>query len=69
MKCKLCKKKTTWDESYGKSNFIFCPKCIKRLTLTVKTIRTSDKVDEFTDIAIATGMIFTIGMIKEENRG
>lgn len=69
MKCKLCKKKTTWDKSYGKSNFIVCPKCVDRLALTVKTVRSFDEEDKFTDIAIATSIILTMGIIKEENRG
>ena len=32
MKCKLCKQKTTWDESFGTEKFIICPKCFCRVT-------------------------------------
>ena len=31
MKCKICKNKTTWDESFGGENFIICPTCYNKL--------------------------------------
>ena len=27
MKCAICKRKTDWDESYGRPTFIVCPYC------------------------------------------
>lgn len=29
MKCKICKQKTHWDESYGMLEFIVCPRCFE----------------------------------------
>ena len=31
MKCAECGKKTTWDESYGRENYIVCPKCHEKI--------------------------------------
>ena len=31
MKCKICNEKTTWDTSYGYSEFIVCHRCHDRL--------------------------------------
>lgn len=31
MKCAICKKTTSWDESFGHPSFIICPKCYKEL--------------------------------------
>ena len=31
MKCAECKKKTTWDKSYGKIDYIVCPKCFEKI--------------------------------------
>ena len=31
MKCKICGRKTTWDESYGNEKFIICPRCYGKL--------------------------------------
>ena len=31
MKCAICKKNTTWDESFGGERFIICPRCYERL--------------------------------------
>ena len=31
MKCAICNKKTTWDESYGLEEFIVCSLCHNRL--------------------------------------
>lgn len=31
MKCQICGRRTTWDESFGHENFIVCPKCEYRL--------------------------------------
>ena len=29
--CQICKVKTDWNESFGYTSFIVCPKCEKRL--------------------------------------
>ena len=31
MKCAECGNKTTWDESYGRENYIVCPKCHEKI--------------------------------------
>ena len=31
MKCSICGRETTWDESYGPKNFIACPCCFDKL--------------------------------------
>lgn len=36
MKCKICKGKTNWDESFGYTEFIVCPKCHKELCRVCK---------------------------------
>lgn len=60
MKCQICKKKTTWDESYGKTNFIVCFKCFERLAK-----KTGKKFPEaqYTIISI----IFEIADIKNKS--
>ena len=35
MKCKICNKKTTWDISYGYSEFIVCPCCHNNIYETI----------------------------------
>ena len=50
MKCAICKNETNWDESFGHSEFIVCPKCFERL----ERHRT------------ALGFILTVGKIIKE---
>ncbi len=45
MKCAECGKRTTWDESFGKENYIVCPKCFQR-------IREENKTDAFGTLQI-----------------
>jgi hypothetical protein len=51
MKCCICKRKTNWDESYGRHTFIVCPYCYSIL-------RKNNKY--------ALDTILKIGMIKED---
>lgn len=52
MKCQICGKKTTWDESFGKEEFIVCPRCFEALHKM-----THSKRDEVFDFVIAVGWI------------
>lgn len=54
MKCELCKRKTTWDYSVGRKNFIVCNDCINKIS----------KVRHKTDFEIA-GDIIKIGFYKD----
>lgn len=51
MKCAICKRKTDWDESYGRPTFIVCPYCYNILRK---------------DNRNALDTIIKIGIIKEE---
>lgn len=31
MKCAICKNKTTWSSSFGKSSYLVCGKCFNKL--------------------------------------
>lgn len=31
MKCAICKNKTTWSSSFGKSSYVVCGKCFNKL--------------------------------------
>ena len=31
MKCKMCEKRTDWDSSVGRPNFIICNNCVEEL--------------------------------------
>lgn len=59
MKCKICKKPTNWDESYGKSNFIVCPTCFERLAKA-----TGKKFPKGQNLIM--NIIFEIANIREE---
>ena len=45
MICHICKKKTTWNKSYGRRSFIVCPKCFDKMCIEqfngndIKTIK------------------------------
>lgn len=59
MKCQICHNKTTWDESYGKSNFIVCHVCFETLAkATGKNFPESH--------SIISSIIFKIADIKEK---
>ena len=52
MKCQICGKETTWDESFGKEEFIVCPHCFKELRRM-----TYLKESEILDFILAVGWI------------
>lgn len=52
MKCQICGKKTTWNESFGKEEFIVCPYCFEELRRMTRSKR-----DEVFDFVIAVGWI------------
>lgn len=64
MKCKICGRKTTWDESYGREAFIVCPCCHREITNRIKALRKSGYSPESSALEI----ILTIGFIKEERK-
>jgi len=55
MKCAICNNKTTWDESYGRENFLVCPKCFYKL----KKATHQDNFNIF-------NFIIEVGWLKEE---
>lgn len=60
MKCKICKNKITWDESFGKSSYIVCADCFKRL---------AEKIDKTKfRKGILLELIFEMGSIREETK-
>ena len=52
MKCQICGKKTTWDESFGKEEFIICPYCFEELHRM-----THSRTDKVLDFVLAIGWI------------
>lgn len=62
MKCKLCKRKTDWDESYGRPCFIVCPSCHRKITKMIGKFQNENCLPE----TIATMLILEMGYIKEE---
>ena len=64
MRCKICKHKTTWDESYGRDSFIVCPSCHKRLAKEIETWRKYKVSSQ----SMATEIILEIGYMIEERK-
>ena len=64
MKCKICKRKTNWDESYGRDCFIVCPSCHIQISNAIHNARKHNASDR----VIALEVILEIGDIKEENK-
>ena len=62
MKCKICGKKTNWDSSYGRDNFIVCPICHRKMANTIEKFRNENCLSE----TIATMLILNIGFEREE---
>ena len=58
MKCDICRKKTTWDESFGRDIFIVCPTCYYKIR---KQMLKKDR-----DSVLS--VILLIGHIKEERK-
>ena len=61
MKCKLCKKKTNWNNSYGRPCFIVCPTCHRKITKMIGRFQNENCLPE----TIATMLIIEMGFIKE----
>lgn len=51
MRCNICKNKTTYNESYGYSEFIVCPKCFNELRYKYNFLDTMDLIFMLGDIA------------------
>ena len=60
MKCEICRKKTTIDESVGYEEFIVCNHCFEILTKASNEKRI-DALDH------TMNFIFKCGMIRKEN--
>lgn len=61
MKCKICGRKTNWDESYGRETFIVCPTCFNKITNSINNCRKYKISPESTALEI----VLKIGRIKE----
>ncbi len=61
MKCEICGKKTTYEESYGRDAFIVCPSCHTKLVNRIQT----DLTYHFSASQLATEIILDIGYMKE----
>ena len=61
MKCKLCKKKTNWNVSYGRPCFIVCPTCHRKIAKMIGSFQNENCSPE----TIATMLIIEMGFIKE----
>ena len=64
MKCKMCGKKTDWDSSYGRPNFIICPVCHKKMTNLIEKLRYENCSSE----TITTALILDIGYEREKEK-
>ena len=62
MKCKICGRKTNWDESYGKENFIVCPACHDRIAEVISNVTNKHR---YAKVA-ACEVIIEIGYLKEK---
>lgn len=36
MVCKICGRKTTWDESFGPAEYLVCPVCFNQIRIKYK---------------------------------
>ena len=61
MKCKVCGKKTNWDNSYGRPKFIVCPTCHNKIAKIIKNITNS----KYSDVT-ASSVILEMGFIREK---
>lgn len=64
MKCKICGRKTDWDSSYGRENFIVCPICHHEMTNTIDKLKKENCPSDL----IATMLIINIGIKREERK-
>lgn len=62
MKCKICGRKTNWNESYGKENFIVCPICHDKIAKVISNITDNHPYAKLA----ACEVIIEIGYLKEK---
>lgn len=60
--CAICGNKTEWDESFGKSSFIVCPKCFKKI---IKRFR--EAYSGIDAVGQALTAVLAIGEAKDES--
>lgn len=69
MKCKFCYKKTDWDSSIGRPNFIVCNSCAEKfskgLSAMIQMYNTNDDIGV---LGLATAIILDIGLTREQNK-
>jgi hypothetical protein len=51
MKCAICRRETSWDESFGYVDFIVCPKCFGEIHKKYDIVKTMDIIFMLGDIA------------------
>lgn len=51
MKCAICRRKTSWDESFGYVDFIVCPTCFGEIHKKYDIVKTMDIIFMLGDIA------------------
>lgn len=44
MKCAICKNKTTWDTSFGKSSYLVCGKCFEKMRKNRNAVEVLDEI-------------------------
>lgn len=57
MTCQICKRKTDWDTSYGREEFIVCNSCMRTLA--------KHNIENYTDVM---GFIFGCAEIRRKVR-
>lgn len=69
MKCKICKKKTTWDDSVGRPAFLICNHCVENLSKNMLQILNLSGRDDIGALCATTSFLLDIGyaMEKEED--
>jgi hypothetical protein len=69
MKCELCYKKTDWDSSIGRPNFIVCNSCVEKfskgLAAMVQMYNTNDNIGA---LCLTSAIILDIGLTRENNK-
>lgn len=69
MKCKLCYKKTDWDSSIGRPNFIVCNCCAEKFADGLKAmVQIYNTNDDIGALGLTTAIILDIGLTREQNK-
>lgn len=69
MKCSLCYKKTDWDSSVGRPNFIVCNHCVEKFANGLKAmVQMYNKNDNISALGLTTAIILDIGLTREHNK-